>query len=149
MLRSMWSELNRHFSSYEVKVIFSLVAFFLGATPFDTPAIYSLLTYTELVHDGYHNVEGGMYQIVVGLLKELEKFNIHITYHTEIVGFEEEKGELSALVDQHGKRWEADLFVINSDAAFFRGRFLVARSFRRRSSISKSGRWPPLPCTLA
>ncbi len=146
MLRSMWSELNRHFSSYEVKVIFSLVAFFLGATPFDTPAVYSLLTYTELVHDGYHNVEGGMYQIVVGLLKELEKFNIPITYHTEIVGFEEEKGELSALVDQNGKRWEADLFVINSDAAFFRGKVFGRKEFSTQK-LDKQ-KWTLAPFTM-
>jgi hypothetical protein len=35
--------------------------------PFDTPAVYTLLSYTEMVHDGYHNVEGGMYRIVEGL----------------------------------------------------------------------------------
>lgn len=146
MLRSMWSELNRHFCSYEVKVIFSLVAFFLGATPFDTPAVYSLLTYTELVHDGYHNVEGGMYQIVVGMLKELEKANIKITYHTEIVGFEEKQGTLSALIDQNGKRWEADLFVINSDAAFFRGKVFNRKQYSNEK-LDKQ-KWTLAPFTM-
>ena len=60
VMRSVWSEMSRYFTSYEVRVIFSLVSFFLGATPFDTPAVYTKLSYTEMVHDGYHNVEGGM-----------------------------------------------------------------------------------------
>ncbi len=120
MLRTVWGELERHFTSEQVKQIFSLVAFFLGATPYDTPAVYTLLTYTELVHDGYHNVRGGMYKIVEGLLKEMKKMDINIHYNTEITGYEQNNGQVSALVDAEGKKWEADTYVINSDAAGFR-----------------------------
>ena len=44
LCRNMWSEVEKNFESEEVRVIFSLVAFFLGSTPFHTPAIYSFLT---------------------------------------------------------------------------------------------------------
>jgi len=120
LFRSVWKELDRHFESEEVKQIFSLVAFFLGATPYDTPALYTLLTYTELVHNGYHNVKGGMYRIVEGLLGEMEKRGIRVQYNTEITGYVSQGRSLSYLTDKTGKKWEADLFVINSDAAGFR-----------------------------
>jgi phytoene desaturase len=129
MMRSMWKEMDRHFESHEVKVIFSLVAFFLGATPFDTPAVYSLLSYTEMVHDGYHNVKGGMYKIVEGLLGEIEKYNIRINYNTEIIDYVEEEGILDHLVDKEGERWYADIFVINADAAGFRSQVLKRSKF--------------------
>ncbi len=122
--RTIWDEMERHFESREVKEIFSLVAFFLGGTPFDTPAIYSILSYTELVHDGYHNVEGGMYKITEGLISELSKQKIPIEYNTEIVDFRSENGRITTLIDQHGNSHKADIFLINSDAAFFRGRVL-------------------------
>jgi phytoene dehydrogenase-like protein len=105
MLRSMWKEMDQHFESHEVKVIFSLVAFFLGATSFDTPAVYSLLSYTEMVHDGYHNVKGGMYNIVEGLMEEFKKERIHIAYNTEIVDYIGKDGKLDYLIDAEGKRW--------------------------------------------
>lgn len=120
LLRSVWKELERHFDSEEVKQIFSLVAFFLGATPYDTPAVYTLLTYTELVHDGYHNVRGGMYKIVEGLLEEMGRRGIGVHYNTEITGFSRENGRLLSLSDQNGRTWESDIYVINSDAAGFR-----------------------------
>ena len=60
LFRTMWQELDKSFSSEEVKIIFSLVAFFLGSTPFQTPSIYSLLSYTEMRHNGYWNVKGGL-----------------------------------------------------------------------------------------
>ncbi len=129
MLKSMWGEMNSHFTSYEVKVIFSLVAFFLGATPFDTPAVYSMLTYTELLHDGYHNVKGGMYKIVEGLLRELSSRGVRITYNTEIVDYYKDGERLDYLIDADGKEWQADLYVVNADAAFFRGKVLKRKSF--------------------
>ncbi|MEZ4824029.1 MAG: hypothetical protein R2942_17125 [Ignavibacteria bacterium] len=58
--KQLWTLLDETFDSHEVKVIFSLVAFFLGSTPFKTPSIYSLLNYTEIKHNGYWAVEGGM-----------------------------------------------------------------------------------------
>jgi phytoene desaturase len=124
MFRSMWAELERNFETEDVKVIFSLVSFFLGATPFDTPAVYSLLNYTELKHDGYWNVEGGMYKIVEGILPILHNRGVKIHYQTEIKSVHEQDGLMKAAVDQTGKSWTADIFVCNADAAWFRGAFL-------------------------
>jgi len=129
LLRSVWSEMERHFESREVKEIFSLVAFFLGATPFDTPAIYTILSYTELVHDGYHNVVGGMYKIVDGLKKELQNAGVEMHFNTEIVDYKQANGEITAMVDQHGNDWEADLFVVNADAAWFRHKIFKRKKF--------------------
>ncbi|MCK9324631.1 MAG: NAD(P)/FAD-dependent oxidoreductase [Bacteroidales bacterium] len=120
MFRSVWSEMSRYFDSREVKEILSLVSFFLGATPFDTPAVYTLLSYTELVHDGYHNVRGGMYKIVEGLISELNKKGISIRYNTEIKGFEAQNGRLTGFTDAAGIVHNADVFVVNADAAVFR-----------------------------
>jgi phytoene desaturase len=146
LIRSVWKELGRYFTSEEVKQIFSLVAFFLGATPYDTPAIYTLLTYTELVHDGYYNVKGGMYKIVEGLLGEMEKRGIKVHYNTEIVDFVEKKGTLDHLLDGDGNRWDADLFVINSDAAGFRHQVFKRQKFTEKK-LDKM-KWTLAPFTM-
>ncbi|MDX9902739.1 MAG: phytoene desaturase family protein [Bacteroidales bacterium] len=146
ILRSVWGEMSRHFTSYEVRVIFSLVSFFLGATPFDTPAVYTILSYTEMVHDGYHNVEGGMYRIVEGLLREADKAGIRIHYNVKITGFDASARRNRAFIDDTGKRWEADIFVVNADAAMFRGRVF------RRSGFSDERldrmQWTLAPFTM-
>ena len=124
LFRTMWTELSRHFTSEEVKIIFSLVSFFLGARPFLTPAVYSLLNYTELVHDGYWSVEGGMYRIVEVLVQELERRGVPIHLNTEITDFVAPNGHVSSFIDRKGKVWTADIWVSNSDAAAFRGKVL-------------------------
>lgn len=130
MFRSMWKELENHFDTHEVKVIFSLVAFFLGATPYDTPAVYKLLNYTELEHDGYWNVKGGMYRITEEIVKLLQERGVKITYNTEIIAVKESNGKVTAFCDQNGKEWKADIFISNSDAAAFRGSVLHREKFR-------------------
>ena len=146
MFRSMWTEMERNFESFEVKVIFSLVGFFLGATPFDTPAVYTLLSYTEMVHDGYHNVKGGMYKIVEGILPELEKLGVKIHYNTEITSFSSETGKISSFTDKEGKVWTADQYVVNADAAWFRGAILNRPAFSEKKLDAK--KWTLGPLTI-
>jgi phytoene desaturase len=146
LFRSVWKELEKHFTSEEVKQIFSLVAFFLGATPYDTPGIFTLLTYTELVHDGYHNVRGGMYKIVEGLLEEIHKRKIKIHYNTEIATHSIREGKLEYLLDEKGNTWEADIYLINSDAASFRHQVFKRRAYREEK-LDKM-KWTLAPFTM-
>jgi phytoene desaturase len=129
LYRSMWSELDRTFESDEVKVIFSLVAFFLGSTPFQTPSIYSLLNYTEMKNNGYWSINNGMYSIVREIVRILKERNVKFVYNTEIVTVGNNNGIVVQMIDQNGKAWEADIFISNSDAASFRGKVMGRKKY--------------------
>jgi phytoene desaturase len=144
--RNFWQQVSKYFKSDEAIQILSLVAFFLGRTPFDTSAVYTLLSYTEFRHDGYFNVEGGMYRIIEGIIDELEKENVKISYNTEITDYIAENNRLSALVDQNGKKWTADIIIINSDAAVFRGSVFRRPGFSIEKLDKKS--WTMGPLTI-
>lgn len=135
--RTFWDQVTRHFSSSEARQIISLVSFFLGRTPFDTPAIYTLLSYIEFQYDGYYNVKGGMYKIIEGIVAELLKLGVAIEYNTEIKDFEHINREISGLIDQNGKKWESDSYLINSDAARFRGVVLGKKKFSEKRLSKK------------
>ncbi|MGC9150845.1 MAG: phytoene desaturase family protein [Microbacter sp.] len=129
LFKTFWEQTGHYFESKEVRQIVSLIAFFLGRTPFDTNAVYTLLSHIEFSHTGYYNVKGGMYTIVETLVNELKKFDVAFHYQTEIVGFESDQHHISSLIDQKGKKWQADLYVINSDAAYFRGTVMKRPKF--------------------
>lgn len=146
LFRSMWSELGKHFDSQETKIIFSLVAFFLGATPFDTPAVYSLLNYTELIHDGYWNVKGGMYKIVEEIVNLLVHRGVTFSFNTEIVKVIGTNSAIEGLIDQDGREHQADLYVCNGDAAAFRGMMLGRKKYQE-SNLDKMD-WTLAPFTI-
>ncbi len=146
LFRNMWKEVERSFDSDEVRMIFSLVAFFLGSTPFQTPAIYSLLSYTEMKHDGYWKVEGGMYRLVEELVRILERKGVEIHYNTEIISAGSSNGKLFSLLDDKGNEWTSDIFISNSDAASFRGKILHRKNFREEK-LDKMD-WTLAPFTM-
>ena len=129
LFRTMWAELDKNFSSEEVKIIFSLVAFFLGSTPFHTPSIYSLLSYTEMRHNGYWSIHGGMYSIIKSIVAVLKERGVEFNFNTEIQSIGTNNGKLYEVIDNSGKRWNADIFISNSDAASFRGKVLKRKAF--------------------
>jgi len=129
LFKNMWQEVETHFSSNEMRMIFSLVAFFLGSTPFKTSAIYSLLNYIEFRHNGYWRVQGGMYKVVEELVRILKERGVKFYFNTEVkevIG----QNRVECVVDQNHKKWTADIFVCNADAASFRGLVLNRPSFR-------------------
>ncbi|MGL4993418.1 MAG: phytoene desaturase family protein [Bacteroidales bacterium] len=129
LLSNFWEHACKYFESNEAREIVSLVSFFLGSTPFDTNSIYSLLSYTEFVHDGYFNVRGGMYEIVNGMVKLAEKRGINIIYNCEIVEVVEKSGQVKGIFDRTGKLHKGDIFVVNADAALFRGQILKRNNY--------------------
>ena len=146
MFRNFWQQVSHYFKSEDAVQILSLVAFFLGRTPFDTSSVYTLLSYTEFMHDGYFNVEGGMYKIIEGIVDELKKESVKITYNTEIKDFRGNGKKLEFLVDQNGRKWSADIIVINADAAVFRGQVLGRPEFSTEKLDRKS--WTMGPLTI-
>ncbi len=129
LVKTFWQQTGGYFESKEARQIVSLIAFFLGRTPFDTNAVYTLLSHIEFTHSGYYNVKGGMYTIVESLVAELKKMNVDFHYNTEIIDFKADGKNLVSLTDQQGKTWTADQFVINSDAAYFRGKVFQRPQF--------------------
>ena len=144
--RNFWQEVSKYFSSEEVREIISLVAFFLGGTPFNTPAVYTMLSYTEFVHDGYYNVEGGMYKIIEGFVDLLQKKGVKISYHTNISGYVSEGNRISGFTDSNGELHKADLFVVNADAAVFRSKVLARKNFDTNKLDKKN--WTMAPFTI-
>ncbi len=144
--RNFWTQVAKYFKTQDAREIISLVSFFLGRTPFDTPAVYTLLSYTEFIHDGYFNVKGGMYGIVKGILRELELAGVSIKYNVEIVDFEADCNRLTALIDKNGTRHSADAIVVNADAAVFRGKILKRPKFTEKK-LDKL-KWTMGPLTI-
>jgi len=146
IFRNFWQQVAHYVKSDDARQILSLVAFFLGKTPFDTAAVYTLLSYTEFMHDGYFNVKGGMYKIIEGIVDELKKENVNITYNTEITDYISEGRKLKFLMDRNNKKWGADIIVVNADAAVFRGRIFKRREFSEENLDKKE--WTMGPLTI-
>jgi phytoene desaturase len=59
----------------------------------------------------------------------LKKEDVKITYNTEIISFAGNSKKLDHLVDSAGKKWTADIVLVNADAAVFRSTVFQRKAY--------------------
>ncbi|MEI6631263.1 MAG: phytoene desaturase family protein [bacterium] len=120
-LESYWNLAKRYFKSDKLCYAFTFEAMFIGVSPFDAPAFYSVITYADHVQKISHPI-GGMYQIPLALERLAKKFGTQFHYDSEV---QEIKGRGSSVVLGLGnKELEFDRGVVNADYAYTKSSLL-------------------------
>ena len=107
----------RYFRSEKLRHTFSFQSLYLGLSPFDSPAIYSLLAYTE-VAGGLYFPMGGMHALPRALARLAEEMGVTFHYGADAVRLERDTGEVSAVQLDDGTRITADLVLANADLPY-------------------------------
>nr|GFC96861.1 hypothetical protein [Tanacetum cinerariifolium] len=82
LLQSMAKHARKFFSHPKLLKLIEFPVLFLGATPENTPALYSLMNYADLALGTWYP-KGGMHQIVRGMVAVAEELGVKIEYNQE------------------------------------------------------------------
>ena len=107
-----WQIARKFFKSDELCYAFTFEAMFIGVSPFDSPALYSVISYTDHVQKIAHPM-GGMYEIPKALERICIEKGVKLNYNCEVKRIEKNNGSFS-LNTSAGKR-DAQKVVINAD----------------------------------
>ncbi|MDN5696685.1 MAG: phytoene desaturase family protein [Rubrobacter sp.] len=115
--RNYYRSVSRYFQTEKLRQAFSLQTMYLGLSPFEAPAVYSLLPYTELAEDGLWFPKGGMYSLVeaFGRLSEELGVRTHLDSPVEEVLVE---GGRARGVRVNGETHRADAVLANADLPY-------------------------------
>jgi phytoene desaturase len=83
---------------------------------------------------------------VEGFVDQLQKKGVKISYNTNISGFVSEGNRISGFTDKDGAEHQADLFVVNADAAVFRSKVLKRKNYDTEKLDKKN--WTMAPLTI-
>jgi Phytoene dehydrogenase and related proteins len=75
--------ITRYFRDPRLQAAFSFQNMYLGLSPYDAPATYSLLQYTEL-GEGVWFPKGGMYRAIETLVKIVEGLGVRFEYNAPV-----------------------------------------------------------------
>lgn len=114
-LDSYWSLAKKFFRSEKLCYAFTFEAMFMGVSPFEAPAFYSIISYTDHVQKIFHPM-GGMYEIPLALEKMSRKFGARFNYNTEVKGVREKDD--SVFIKAGGRESVFDRAVINADYSY-------------------------------
>jgi phytoene desaturase len=116
-LNNYYRSISKFFRTEKLRQAFSLQTMYLGLSPFEAPAVYTLLPYTELAEDGLWFPEGGMYTLIEameGLASELGvKFHLNNPVEEVVVAKGRARG-----VRVNGDEVGADAVLVGADLPY-------------------------------
>jgi phytoene desaturase len=108
---------SRFFKDERLKAAFTFQNMYLGLSPYDAPATYSLLQYTELAEGVWYPM-GGMYAAIEALTRVAENLGVKFVYNASVKTIQAEGSRVHAIETEDGQRYEADIFVGNADLPY-------------------------------
>lgn len=116
-LEKHYTNTSRYFRSPKLRAAFSFQNMYLGVSPFDALATYSLLQYTEL-GEGVWFPKGGLYRVVESFAKIAAGLGVEIRYNSPVTWIETKGTEAQGVVLADGERIKADVIVANADLPY-------------------------------
>ena len=113
MFSSMSKHVRKYFTHPKLIKILEFPVLFLGATPANTPALYSMMNHADLTLGTWYP-QGGMYKIVEGMVEVAKEMGVQFELNTEVRNIVVEQGNAKHVHTNRGD-FTADLIVANSD----------------------------------
>ena len=114
MFTSMSSHVRQLFKHEKLIQLLEFPVLFLGATPQNTPALYSLMNYADMALGTWYP-DGGMFKIVEGMASLARELGVEIKLNQEVVKIESVRNKAVSVLSTDGTRYMADAFVGSAD----------------------------------
>ncbi len=115
LLTSMSKHVRKHFKNPKLVKLLEFPVLFLGATPQNTPAMYSMMNYADLALGTWYPM-GGMHQIVKAMVSLAEELGVTIQLNTEATKIEVENQQATTIITNKGTL-TADFVIAGADYA--------------------------------
>ena len=113
VFQSMSKHVRKFFSHPQLIKLIEFPVLFLGATPQNTPALYSLMNYADLALGTWYP-QGGMFEIVKAFVSLAEEKGVKIIYNAEVTAVDAQ-GRMVTAVQSTAGTFEADIVVAGAD----------------------------------
>jgi len=139
-LANHYRRMAGYFATPRLKNAFTFQDLYVGLSPFEAPAILSLMSYTELVH-GVWYPRGGMYSVVEALVELAKDAGVAFRFLANVSRIDTTARRVGEVILDDGSRLRADAVVANADLPYVYQQLLppyptADRLLRKRFSCS-------------
>ena len=78
-----YANMSNYFDDPRLKAAFTFQDVYMGLSPFEAPATFSMMPYTELAH-GVWYPKGGMYQVVEALMSLAREAGVEFVFDATV-----------------------------------------------------------------
>jgi phytoene desaturase len=112
-----YANMSAYFKNPRLKSAFSFQDVYMGLSPFDAPATFSMMPYTELEH-GVWYPRGGMFSIVEGLMQIARQAGVEFAFDTTVEGIQVNHNRAFSLNLEHNQSIAPDIVLANADLPY-------------------------------
>ncbi|WP_407652910.1 phytoene desaturase family protein [Arcicella rigui] len=113
VFQSFSSHIRKFFKDEKILKLMEFPILFLGATPENTPAMYSLMNYAEMKLGTWYPM-GGMFKIIEGMVALAKEKGVKILLEQNVTKIEIDKGEAKKVITDKGE-FQAEVVVASAD----------------------------------
>ncbi len=131
LLNNLRDYISKYFKSKEMRLLLEFPSMFLGGSPLNTPALYSLMNYADIVGGTWYPM-GGMYRISESFEKLSLELGVKHIKNEEISSFKINNNSIDFAQSIHSKIYKSDVFLSGAEYPFVQLN-LLDRDFRSYS----------------
>ena len=135
-----YSHMAAYFNSPRLRAAFTFQDVYMGLSPFDAPATFSMMPYTEMAH-GVWYPRGGMYRVVEALVDIAQRAGVEFVFDAAVKQIELNGRRARGVILEDGQHLAADAILGNADLPYIYQELLegdpqAGRLMRKRYSCS-------------
>ncbi|HSB02575.1 MAG TPA: phytoene desaturase family protein [Anaerolineales bacterium] len=135
-----YRNMSAYFKNPRLKSAFTFQDVYMGLSPFEAPATFSMMPYTELAH-GVWYPQGGMYSIVEALVQLAVRAGVEFEFDAAVQRIAVSGQRAHGVVLTDGRHIQADIVLANADLPYVYNNLLpqdgqAKRLNRKRYSCS-------------
>ncbi len=106
-----------YFDDPHLKTAFTFQDVYMGLSPFEAPATFSMMPYTELAHGVWYPI-GGMYRVVEALAELARAAGVEFIFNTAVERIDINATHARGVVLADGAHLEAEVVLANADLPY-------------------------------
>jgi phytoene desaturase len=116
-LANHYQNMAHYFKDSRLKAAFTFEDMYMGLSPFESPATFSMMPYSELAH-GVWYPKGGMYKIVEALMEIALKAGVEFEYNVAVEKIETTTDSAKGVKLEDGRFLSAEVIFANADLPY-------------------------------
>lgn len=112
-----YRHMRAYFDDPRLKAAFTFQDVYMGLSPFEAPATFSMMPYTELAH-GVWYPQGGMYRVVEALVDIAAQAGVEFVFDAAVERIEVNGERARGVVLADGRQLSADAILANADLPY-------------------------------
>jgi phytoene desaturase len=117
LLVNHYQNMSAYFDEPRLKAAFTFQDVYMGLSPFEAPAVFSMMPYSEQVH-GVWYPRGGMYSLVEALMEVARQAGVEFLFDEAVGQIEVDDDHARGVILLDGSRLSAEVVVANADLPY-------------------------------